>query len=146
MTKSVLVVNQEKPISKLSVIGVDVSVLSTKDSANGQEITLQTGKEGMGPPPHSHNWDETFYVLRGAVEFSCEGQTLICTEGTLVHVPAGAIHAFSFMAGGAEMLEITCNGNAVEAFTAIDEKLPKGSPDIAQAVKIFRENGVSIEI
>lgn len=144
MSEGVFIVGPDSQISKLSVIGVEINVLSTKEKANGQEITYQKGEEGMGPPPHHHTWDESFYVLRGAVEFSCNGQTTVCSEGTLVHVPGGTIHAFSFAAGGGEMLEITHSGEAVQAFTAIDQELPKGPPDIEQAVAIFGKNGVDI--
>jgi quercetin dioxygenase-like cupin family protein len=146
MSSDVLIVGADSPISKLSVIGVDISVLSTKEKANGQEITLQKGEEGMGPPPHNHAWDESFYVLSGAIEFFCNGQSRVCGEGTFVHIPAGTLHAFTFMEGGGQMLEITHNGQAVQAFTAIDETLPKGPPDIEQAVRVFGENGVNIAL
>ncbi|WP_299235299.1 hypothetical protein [uncultured Halomonas sp.] len=52
--------------SPLSVVGVDVTVLISKNETNGREITLQRGDEGVGPPPHSHPWDESFYVLPGS--------------------------------------------------------------------------------
>ncbi len=145
MSNDVLIVRPGDDTPELSVIGVTITVLSTSETANGQEITHQRGDKGMGPPPHSHAWDETFYVIRGGVEFTCQGRSTICREGTLVHIPAGTIHAFSIMEGGAEMLEITHRGQAVQAFTAIDEQLPKGPPDFGQAVRVFGENGVVIE-
>jgi len=144
MSSAAHIVQQDTPLSKLSVIGVDISVLSTKESANGQEITYQKGEEGMGPPPHHHAWAESFYVLRGDVEFSCNGESVVCGPGTLVNVPPETTHAFRFMKGGAEILEITHNGSAVKAFTAIDETLPKGPPDFGEAVRVFGENGVEV--
>jgi hypothetical protein len=30
---------------------------------------LQEGPEASGPPPHSHPWDESFYVVKGKIEF-----------------------------------------------------------------------------
>ena len=45
----------------LNVIGTKVTVLASKDVTQGYEITLQQGEEGMGPPLHSHAWDESFY-------------------------------------------------------------------------------------
>ena len=145
MSNEVLIVRPEDRSSKLSVIGVDITVLATQEVASGQEMTLQKGAEGMGPPPHSHAWAESFYVLKGSVAFSCGDQTVVCAEGTLVHVPAETVHAFSFAAGGGEMLEITHKGHAVDAFRAVAEQLPKGPPDIAKAIKVFGENGVKIE-
>ena len=64
----------------------------------------------MGPPPHSHNWDESFYVVAGEVEFTCSGNTVVCSPGTLVHVPAGTVHSFRYLADGCDVLEITGQG------------------------------------
>jgi len=51
----------------LNVIGVDVTVLINDDDSVAQKITLQSGEEGAGPPPHSHPWEESFYVTKGKV-------------------------------------------------------------------------------
>jgi len=91
----------------LHVLGTKVTVLASNAATQSYEITLQQGDEGTGPPLHSHNWDESFYVLKGKVEFSCAGKTVMCTPGTLVHVPAGTVHGFRYGAGGGEMLELT---------------------------------------
>lgn len=47
----------------LNVLGTKVTVLASNAATQGYEITLQQGDEGMGPPLHSHDWDESFYVL-----------------------------------------------------------------------------------
>jgi quercetin dioxygenase-like cupin family protein len=52
------------------------------------------------PAPHNHDWDESFCVTRGQVHFTYAGETTMCEAGTLVHVPAGAIHGFSYGPGG----------------------------------------------
>ena len=49
---------------------------------------------GGGPPPHSHDWDESFYVLRGEVEIVCDGNTAVLGAGSLVHVPRGTVHGY----------------------------------------------------
>jgi len=48
-----------------------VTVLASNAATQGYEITRAQGEVGVGPPPHSHNWDESFYVLAGEVEFTC---------------------------------------------------------------------------
>ena len=53
----------------LHVLGTKVTVLASNTATHAYEITLQQGNEGTGPPLHSHNWDESFYVIRGEVEF-----------------------------------------------------------------------------
>lgn len=110
----------------LNVIGTTVTVLASGEDIEDQQITLQSGNEGMGPPPHSHDWDESFYVTKGLIEFTCAGHTSMCSAGTLVHVPAGTVHAFLYGPGGGEMLEITGKrSNAVTMFTALDREIPQ---------------------
>ena len=131
----------------LNVIGTQITVLASETEIQDQQITLQSGDEGTGPPPHSHDWDESFYVTKGQINFTCGGETAICTAGTLVHVPAGTVHAFSYGPGGGEMLEITGRrSNAVPMFTALDREIPPGPPDVAKVIQVLGENGVRVHI
>jgi hypothetical protein len=43
----------------LNVLGIRVTVLASNNATLGYEITRQQGEKGMGPPPHSHDWDES---------------------------------------------------------------------------------------
>ena len=129
----------------LNVLGTKVTVLASNAATQSYEITLQQGDEGMGPPLHSHNWDESFYVLKGKVEFSYAGKTIICMPGTLVHVPAGTVHGFRYGAGGGEMLELTGQGGfATQMFTVISKEIPPGPPDIPKVLEVLRQNGVTV--
>ena len=129
----------------LNVLGTKVTVLASNTVINAYEITLQQGDEGTGPPLHSHNWDESFYVLTGKLEFTCAGETSMCMPGTLVHVPAGTVHGFSYGAGGGEMLEITGHGgSATQMFTALNKEIPPGPADIPKVVEVLKQNGVTV--
>ena len=129
----------------LNVLGTKVTVLASNAATHSYEITLQQGDEGMGPPLHSHNWDESFYILKGIVEFNCAGKTVMCTPGTLVHVPAGTVHGFRYGAGGGEMLELTGQGGfATRMFTAIDKEIPPGPPDIPKVLEVLKQNGLTV--
>jgi len=131
----------------LNVIGAQITVLASETDIQDQQITVQSGDEGTGPPPHSHDWDESFYVTKGQIAFTSGGETAMCTAGTLVHVPAGTIHAFSFGPGGGEMLEITGKrSNAVPMFTAVDREIPPGPPDVAKVIQVLGEHGVKVHI
>ena len=129
----------------LNVLGTKVTVLASNAATHSYEITLQQGDEGTGPPLHSHNWDESFYILKGKVEFSCAGKTVMCTPGTLVHVPAGTMHGFRYGAGGGEMLEVTGQGgSATQMFAAINKEIPPGPPDIPKVLEVLKQNGVTV--
>jgi quercetin dioxygenase-like cupin family protein len=131
----------------LNVIGTKVTVLASEADAQDQHFTLQSGPEGTGPPPHSHDWDESFYVTKGQIQFTCGGETTMCTAGTLVHVPAGTVHAFSYGPGGGEMLETTGRGSrAVRLFTALDREIPPGPPDVPKVIQVLGEYGVKVHM
>jgi len=51
----------------LDIVGEHVTVLASGEAAAGYEIFLQRGPEGSGPPPHTHPWDESFFVLKGEI-------------------------------------------------------------------------------
>lgn len=131
----------------LSVVGTNVTVLVSVEDSKSQQVTLQSGDEGTGPPPHSHDWDESFYVTRGQVQFTCAGETTMCVAGTFVHVPAGIVHAFSYGPGGGEMLEVTGKeSKAIQMFTALDREIPPGPPDVPKVVQVAGEYGVKFHI
>ena len=131
----------------LSVVGTNVTVLVSAADSKSQQVTLQSGDEGTGPPPHNHDWDESFYVTKGQVQFTCAGQTTMCVAGTFVHVPGGIVHAFSYGPGGGEMLEVTGMGSkAIQMFTALDREVPPGPPDVPKVVRVAGEYGVKFHI
>lgn len=133
--------------SALHVLGTQVTVLASGADVQDQELTVQSGGEGMGPPPHSHDWDESFYVLKGQIQFACGDQTAMCAAGTLVHVPAGTVHAFSYGPGGGEMLEITGKrSKAASMFTALDREIPPGPPDVPKVIRVLGEYGAKVHI
>lgn len=129
----------------LDVLGTQITVLVSGSDSRDQRVTLQTGGEGTGAPPHSHGWDESFYVTGGQIQFTCAGETTMCAAGTLVHVPAGTVHSFSYGPGGGEMIEITGQkSGAIEMFTALAQQLPPGPPDVAKIVQVLDEHGVKL--
>ena len=141
------VVKPEERATALDVLGTRVTVIVSGDQSNDQRITVQSGSEGSGPPPHSHDWDESFYVSDGQVQFTCAGETTMCGRGTFVHVPAGTVHAFSYGPGGGELVEITGRrSRAIEMFSALDRDMPPGPPDVAKAVRLLGDHGVKVHI
>src|SRR5262249_60545715 len=127
----------------LNVLGIRLTVLASNTATHAYEITRQQGEKGMGPPPHSHNWDESFYIVAGEVEFTCAGKTNVCPPGTLVHVPAGTVHSFRYLTDSCDVLEFTGQGsNATQMFTAGYREGPPGPPQIPKHLGGTEENGV----
>jgi uncharacterized cupin superfamily protein len=49
---------------------------------------------GGGPPPHRHDFEETFTVLEGEIEVMFRGEKRVAKAGQTVHIPANAPHQF----------------------------------------------------
>ena len=147
MTVQYFVLRPDQRDQPLNVLDTQVTVLASNAATKSYGITLQQGDEGTGPPPHSHDWDEAFYVLRGELEFSCDGQDHTCVAGTLVHVPRGTVHGFRYGRGGGQMLEITGqDALAAQMFTAVNDEIPAGPTDVAKVLEVLGRNGVSVAV
>ncbi len=145
MKTEAFVLTPDRRDAALSVLGTQVTILASNAATQSFGITLQQGDAGTGPPPHSHDWDEAFYVLTGSVEFLCAGQAHSCQPGTLVHVPRGTVHGFTYGRGGGQMLEITGQGaRAAQMFTAVDSEIPPGPPDIPKVLEVLERHGVIV--
>lgn len=145
MNRQPFVVAPDDHPRRLNVIGVSITVLASRAATRGYEITVQEGAEGAGPPPHSHPWDESFYVFRGTVECSLGADSVVGAPGTLIHLPAGTVHSFRFGAGGGAMIEIAGQGSrATEIFSRIDREVSPAAPDLAQVAEILEQCGVRI--
>lgn len=128
----------------LSVVGVDVTVLASNAVTGGYELTLQEGVPGAGPPQHRHDWDESFFVIRGSVHFNYAGKTALAAAGTLVHLPAGTVHGFHFGDEGGALLEMTAaGGGATAMFAQVSKLTGVAPPEPAELLGVFAANGVT---
>ena len=110
----------------LHLAGVDITPLVSADQSADYEISVISGQEGHGPPPHSHPWDETYFVLRGEVVFGVGLNEQVFAAGALVHVPAGERHWFRFDQPG-ETVVVTGGHCAFAMFKGLAD-VPDGSP------------------
>lgn len=133
----------QRPVA-LDVVGTKVTILASSTETACYGITFQKGEEGTGPPPHSHDWDEAFYVISGDVNFQCAGEHSKCPAGTLVHIPRNTVHGFNYGTGGGTMIEITSrDSTSAEMFTAFDAEID-AETDISTTLALLKENGVLV--
>ncbi len=144
MTAKAFVVAPKDYPRPLNVVGEHITVLASGAATGGYEIFLQEGPEGTGPPPHSHPWDESFFVTRGEVDFSIDGTDQTALVGTLVHLPAGTMHAFRFRQGGAAMVSMTSRLGASSLFAELDREIAPEQPDIGKLVAIAGQHGLTV--
>ena len=139
-----LVVEPKDYAPELNIVGEHVTVLASGEATEGYEIFLQRGPEGSGPPPHSHPWDESFFVCKGQVDFGIGEETRTASVGTLVHLPAGTIHWFRFGRGGGEMLSITSRLGASRMFADIAREVAPVNPDVEKLAEVGGRHGLKV--
>ena len=111
------------------------------------ELFIQGGPEGSGPPPHSHHWDESFFVTKGNIEFGYDEEKMVAKPGTLVHLPAGTVHLFRFKKGGGQMISITSQtSNASSFVTDLAKEIPSGLPEIDKLQIVANRHGVKFHL
>ena len=94
--------------------------------------------------PTRNPWDESFFVIRGEVDFSLgDDEARMASVGTLVHVPAGAKHWFRWRPGGGAMLSITSRTGASEMFTDIHAEIAPDQPNVERLMAIAARHGLA---
>lgn len=142
-----LIVSPTEAPAALKLVGEELTILASGAQTGSYEIFRQSGPEGAGPPPHSHDWDEAFFVLSGEVAFGIgDDAEAIAGAGTLVHVPAGTPHWFRFRADGGDMLSVTSREGASHFFTDVDREVSPVEPDLGQLVGIATAHGLTVHL
>jgi quercetin dioxygenase-like cupin family protein len=69
-------------------------LLSGKDTAGRFCLIDMHIPPGGGPPPHRHDFEETFILLEGQMEATFRGAKSTVKAGETLHIPANAPHQF----------------------------------------------------
>jgi quercetin dioxygenase-like cupin family protein len=107
----------------LQVVGETITVLAGVERTGSVEMFLQSGPEGAGPPPHTHAWDEAYYVLEGQIEVQMGDQLQTLSQGEFVFLPGGTPHAFRMKSPRASFLSFNSRGGAARFFGEIDRQV-----------------------
>lgn len=70
----------------------------------GFQVFHWSDAAGTDYPPHSHDYDESLWVIRGEIIFGTGGQELRLRSGDRLMLPKGAIHTARTGASGAVYL------------------------------------------
>ena len=130
--------------SALDIVGEHVTVLASGEATESYEIFLQRGPEGSGPPPHSHPWDESFFVTKGRIDFGIDAESTTALPGTLVHLPAGTVHWFRFGEGGGEMVSMTSRLGASKLFADLAREVSPVNPALEDLAAVGARHGLKL--
>jgi mannose-6-phosphate isomerase-like protein (cupin superfamily) len=124
------------------ILGERIAVAASAADTGGLELFHQQGEAGMGPPPHSHPWDETFFVVSGEIEVGMDGKSALCGPGAVAHMPAGTTHWFRFASDG-EMVSVTSRAGAATFFADLDHATD-GSAELEKVVPVALRHGLTV--
>ena len=138
-----VIITDSAHITPRQVFGEKITILANHSETGSYEVYVHDAPEGVGPPPHSHPWDEAFYVVIGAVDFVCGDVAKTVEAGGFVHVPAGTVHTFRYASPTAQVLGITSGNGAATMFTAVDRECG-ATPDIDKAIAVLKRHDVEV--
>src|SRR6202140_4680343 len=86
---------ESQKVAHVGVVGDTYTILLTGDDTNGRFCLIDMYiPPGGGPPPHRHDFEESFIVMAGELEATFRGEKSVVRTGETVHVPANAPHQF----------------------------------------------------
>lgn len=79
----------------LSIAGDTYTILLTGQDTAGRYCLIDMHvPPGGGPPPHRHDFEESFTVLEGEIEVTFRDERRMARTGETVNIPANAPHNF----------------------------------------------------
>ncbi len=99
----------------LGVAGDTYTILVTGDDTAGRYCLIDMHvPPGGGPPPHRHDFEESFTVLEGEIEATFRGLKQTIRTGQVINIPANASHQFRNKSGQAARLFCCCSPAGLE--------------------------------
>jgi quercetin dioxygenase-like cupin family protein len=110
LQRKLIVARPDGDLPHIGLVGDTYTILlSGKDTAGRYCLIDMHIPPGGGPGPHRHDFEETFTVLEGEIEFTFRGETSLVQVGATVHIPANAPHYFRNVSG--HSVRLLCIGS-----------------------------------
>jgi quercetin dioxygenase-like cupin family protein len=108
---------KDQSLPHLGVVGDTYTVLLTGDDTDGRYCLIEMHvPPGGGPPPHRHDFEESFTILEGEIEAMFRGKKTIVRAGQTVNIPANAPHSFTNASKQAARLLCICAPAGMDEF------------------------------
>jgi quercetin dioxygenase-like cupin family protein len=109
--------DQEKTLPHIGLVGDTYTITVTGAETAGRFCVIDMHiPPGGGPPPHRHDFEETFIVLQGEMEATFRGQKSMVKAGDTINIPANAPHRFENISAHAARLICICSPSGQEEF------------------------------
>lgn len=111
--------NTDESLPHSGLVGDTYTVLISGEDTGGRYCAIDMHiPPGGGPPPHRHDFEESFTVLEGQVELTFRGEKLVGRTGETINIPANAPHSFKNGSGKPARLLCICAPAGQEEFFA----------------------------
>ena len=109
----------DESLSHIALAGGSYTFLVTGQQTEGRYclIDMLVPPNG-GPPPHRHDFEESFTLLDGELAFTFRGQTRTVAAPATVAIPANAPHAFRNLSDKTVHMLCMCTPAGQEEFFA----------------------------
>jgi quercetin dioxygenase-like cupin family protein len=134
---------KEQSLPHVGIVGDTYTVLLSGEDTDGRYCLIDMlVPPGGGPPPHRHDFEESFTVVEGEIEATFRGKKSVVREGETINIPANAPHSFTNASQGPARLLCICSpAGQEEFFLAIGVRLatrtaPPPKPDKAAGAEM----------
>jgi len=115
--KRSLTVAQPDNLPHIGLVGDTYTIAVTGEQTAGRLCVIDMHiPPGGGPPPHRHDFEETFILLEGQMEATFRGKKLTARAGESLNIPANAPHQFHNASGEAVRMLCICSPAGQEKF------------------------------
>ena len=88
--------NTDESLPHIGLAGDTYTILLSGEDSNGHFCLIDMHiPPGGGPPPHRHDFEESFILLEGELEATFRGEKVTVRAGETLHIPANAPHSFT---------------------------------------------------
>lgn len=119
LTRSLTLAQADKDphLAHIGLVGDTYTITVTGEETAGRFCVIDMHiPPGGGPPPHRHDFEETFILLEGEIEATFRGKKQIVRAGDTINVPANAPHSFRNVSTSATRLLCICSPSGQENF------------------------------
>jgi quercetin dioxygenase-like cupin family protein len=107
----------DAPLPHIGLVGDTYTILLGGEETGGRYCLIDMHiPPGGGPPPHRHDFEESFTILEGEIEATFRGQKRAIRAGETVSIPANAPHSFTNASGRPARLLCICAPAGQEKF------------------------------
>lgn len=141
-TSFILKENENRPSGAYNILG-HPALLKVGSTDTFGQLSLFTGeyRKNQSPPLHTHDFDETFYILEGEFIFQIGDKRSNAIKGDTVFIPRNLSHTYLTISETGKILFMTNPSGTMELFFQKVSKF-KGKPTDEELAELQESTGV----